>query len=282
MAVGEIFLSAAFQITLEKLASPMSKELEKRFGDLKKLTRTLSKIQAVLSDAEARQITNAAVKLWLGDVEEVAYDAEDVLEEVMTEASRLKLQNPVSYLSSLSRDFQLEIRSKLEKINERLDEIEKERDGLGLREISGEKRNNKRPQSSSLVEESRVLGREVEKEEIVELLVSDEYGGSDVCVIPIVGMGGLGKTTLAQLVYNDEKVTKHFELKMWVCVSDDFDVRRATKSVLDSATGKNFDLMDLDILQSKLRDILKGKRYLLVLDDVWTEKKSDWDRCVFL
>ena len=176
MAVGEIFLSAAFQITLEKLASPMSKELEKRFGDLKKLTRTLSKIQAVLSDAEARQITNAAVKLWLGDVEEVAYDAEDVLEEVMTEASRLKLQNPVSYLSSLSRDFQLEIRSKLEKINERLDEIEKERDGLGLREISGEKRNNKRPQSSSLVEESRVLGREVEKEEIVELLVSDEYG----------------------------------------------------------------------------------------------------------
>ncbi|KAL6327933.1 hypothetical protein AAG906_031277 [Vitis piasezkii] len=233
MAVGEIFLSAAFQITLEKLASPMSKELEKRFGDLKKLTRTLSKIQAVLSDAEARQITNAAVKLWLGDVEEVAYDAEDVLEE----------------------------------INERLDEIEKERDGLGLREISGEKRNNKRPQSSSLVEESRVLGREVEKEEILELLVSDEYGGSDVCVIPIVGMGGLGKTTLAQLVYNDEKVTKHFELKMWSYkISPRFCYR------------ENFDLMDLDILQSKLRDILKGKRYLLVLDDVWTEKKSDWDR----
>ncbi|RVW26060.1 putative disease resistance protein RGA3 [Vitis vinifera] len=248
MAVGEIFLSAAFQITLEKLASPMSKELEKSFGDLKKFTWTLSKIQAVLRDAEARQITNAAVKLWLSDVEEVADDAEDVLDE----------------------------------INMRLDEIAKKGDELGLKERSGEKghnaRPNARPPSSSLIDESSVFGREVEKEEILELLVSDEYGGSDVCVIPIVGMGGLGKTTLAQLVYNDEKVTKHFELKMWVCVSDDFDVRRATKSVLDSATGKNFDLMDLDILQSKLRDILKGKRYLLVLDDVWTEKKSDWDR----
>ena len=282
MAVGEIFLSAAFQITLEKLDSPMSKELEKSFGDLKKLTWTLSKIQAVLRDAEARQITNAAVKLWLSDVEEVADDAEDVLDEVMTEAFRFKQQNPVGNFSSLSRDFHFEIGSKLEKINMRLDEIAKKGDELGLKERSGEKghnaRPNARPPSSSLVDESSVFGREVEKEEILELLVSDEYGGSDVCVIPIVGMGGLGKTTLAQLVYNDEKVTKHFELKMWVCVSDDFDVRRATKSVLDSATGKNFDLMDLDILQSKLRDILKGKRYLLVLDDVWTEKKSDWDR----
>ena len=111
----------------------------------------------------------------------------------------------------------------------------------------------------------------------MELLVCDEYGGNDVCVIPIVGMGGLGKTTVAQIVYNDEKVMKHFELQMWVCVSDDFDFRRVTKSVLESAAWTNFDLMNLDTLQSKLRDILKGKKYLLVLDDVWTDKKSDWD-----
>ena len=136
MAVGEIFLSAAFQITLEKLASPMSKELEKSFGDLKKLTWTLSKIQAVLRDAEARQITNAAVKLWLSDVEEVADDAEDVLDEVMTEAFRFKQQNPVGNFSSLSRDFHFEIGSKLEKINMRLDEIAKKGDELGLKERS--------------------------------------------------------------------------------------------------------------------------------------------------
>ena len=174
----------------------------------------------------------------------------------MTEAFRLKLQNPVSNLSSLSTDFRFEIRSKLEKINKRLDEIAEEREELGLRERCVEKWDyaRERSQTSSLVDESEVFGREVDKEKIVELLVCDEYGGNDVCVIPIVGMGGLGKTTLAQIVYNDEKVMKHFELKMWVCVSD-----------------------DLDTLQSKLRDILKGKKYLLVLDDVWTDKKSDWD-----
>ena len=150
---------------------------------------------------------------------------------------------------------------------------------MGLRERCVEKWDyaRERSQTSSLFDESEVLGREVDKEKIVELLVCDEYGGNDVCVIPIVGMGGLGKTTVAQIVYNDEKVMKHFELKMWVCVSDDFDVRRVTKSVLESAAWTNFDLMNLDTLQSKLRDILKGKKYLLVLDDVWTDKKSDWD-----
>ena len=282
MAMGETFLSAVFQIALEKLASPTLRELGSRIAVdkvLKKLIRTLSKIQAVLSDAEARQTADKAMKEWLIDVMEAAYDVEDVLDEVMTEAFRLKLQNPVSNLSSLSTDFRFEIRSKLEKINKRLDEIAEEREELGLRERCVEKWDyaRERSQTSSLVDESEVFGREVDKEKIVELLVCDEYGGNDVCVIPIVGMGGLGKTTLAQIVYNDEKVMKHFELKMWVCVSDDFDVRRVTKSVLESAAWTNFDLMNLDTLQSKLRDILKGKKYLLVLDDVWTDKKSDWD-----
>lgn len=177
------------------------------------------------------------------------------------------------------------MKSKSEKINDKFDELAEERDDLGLKERSGEQwdygRERSETQTSSLVDESCVFGRDIEKDEIIELLVSDEYGGTgtgtDVCVIPIVGMGGLGKTTIAQIVYNDEKVKKHFELKMWVCVSDDFDHRRVIKSVIEAADWKNFDVMNLDTLQSKLRDTVKGKNYLLVLDGVWTEKKSDWD-----
>ena len=127
MAIGGTFLSAVFQIALGKLASPTLRELGSRIAvdKVKKLIRALSKIQAVLSNAEARQTADKAVKEWLIDVTEAAYDVEDVLGEVMTEAFRLKLQNPVSNLSSLSMDFRFEVRSKLEEINKRLDEYQR-------------------------------------------------------------------------------------------------------------------------------------------------------------
>ncbi|KAK9217180.1 hypothetical protein WN943_005805 [Citrus x changshan-huyou] len=90
-------------------------------------------------------------------------------------------------------------------------------------------------------------------------------------------MGGLGKTTLAQLVYNDKQVEDHFNLKAWTCVSDDFDVSRLTKSILISiAPGQNVDNHDLNKLQEELKKQLFGKKFLLVLDDVWNENYTDW------
>ncbi|KAK9217183.1 hypothetical protein WN943_005808 [Citrus x changshan-huyou] len=90
-------------------------------------------------------------------------------------------------------------------------------------------------------------------------------------------MGGLGKTTLAQLVYNDKQVEDHFNLKAWTCVSDDFDVSRLTKSILISiAPGQNVDNHDLNKLQEELKKQLFGKKFLLVLDDVWNENYNDW------
>ncbi|KAK9217345.1 hypothetical protein WN943_005972 [Citrus x changshan-huyou] len=92
-------------------------------------------------------------------------------------------------------------------------------------------------------------------------------------------MGGLGKTTLAQLVYNDKQVQDHFDLKAWTCVSDDFDVIRLTKSILLSiASDQNVDNHDLNKLQEELKKKLSQKKFLLVLDDVWNENYNDWDR----
>ncbi|XP_043698573.1 putative disease resistance protein RGA3 [Telopea speciosissima] len=147
------------------------------------------------------------------------------------------------------------------------------REGFGLKRIEP----RERPQTSSFIDESYVFGREEEKLKIIELLVSEDSRGKGVSVFPIVGMGGAGKTTLAQLVYNDERVKKHFELRIWVCVSEDFDIIRLAKSIIQSATRNCFGLMDLDPLQVILEEILNEKRFLLVLDDVWNEKSSDWD-----
>ena len=85
----------------------------------------------------------------------------------------------------------------------------------------------------------------------------------------------MGKTTLAQLVYNDETVKKYFELKLWICVSDTFDVQHIVKEILKQLTKEKHE-ESLEMLQNQLREKLNGKTYLLVLDDLWNEDNNKW------
>ena len=78
----------------------------------------------------------------------------------------------------------------------------------------------------------------------------------------------MGKTTIAKLVYNDEQVVRHFQLKMWMCVSEDFDIKRLKTEILKSAVGIDENL-SIDQLQMRLREHIKDKKFLLVLDDVY-------------
>ncbi|KAL7234862.1 hypothetical protein ACSBR1_018346 [Camellia fascicularis] len=133
-----------------------------------------------------------------------------------------------------------------------------------------------RPETTYLVKEPRVYGREEKKKQIIELLLRDAATQNKVDVIPIVGMGGIGKTTLAQLVCDDNGVKNHFDLKAWVCVSDEFDVKRITKAILDEFTLNSCNLIELNTLQRKLEDTLTGKKFLLVLDDVWNHRDEEW------
>ncbi|XP_021832505.1 putative disease resistance RPP13-like protein 1 [Prunus avium] len=89
-------------------------------------------------------------------------------------------------------------------------------------------------------------------------------------------MGGVGKTTLARLLYNDVKVKGYFTHKAWACVSEDYDAIRVTKTLLESVTSKPCNMTDLNLLQVELREQLKGRKFLFVLDDLWNEKYSDW------
>ncbi|XP_055820927.1 putative disease resistance protein RGA3 isoform X2 [Solanum dulcamara] len=128
----------------------------------------------------------------------------------------------------------------------------------------------------SILTEQQVYGRGKEEDEVVKILINNVSDTQELSVLPILGMGGLGKTTLAQMVFNNQRVTEHFKLKIWVCVSDDFDEKRLIKAIVESIEGKALGDMDLAPLQKKLQKLLNGKRYLLVLDDVWNEDQEKW------
>ncbi|KAF3954643.1 hypothetical protein CMV_020033 [Castanea mollissima] len=293
-ALAGAALSAFFDVLFDKLSSSDLLNIFRQKNvdaDLKKWKKTLEKISEVLDDAEDKQMTKASVKTWLGELEDLAYDADDILDEFATEALRRKVNAEVPSTSKIRKFipaccvgfdpssivFDVNMPSKIKEINTRLQKIVSDKEDLELIKNTEGRRNRPtrpKPSTTSLVTEGHTYGRDEDKKAIVKLLL--ESGDAQLSVIPIVGMGGLGKTTLAKLAYDE--VIRHFELKAWVCVSEDFDNLRLTKEILRSFTSKScHDNNDLDSLQRELRDTLSGKKFLLVLDDVWNEDYLLWD-----
>ncbi|CAL5331106.1 unnamed protein product [Camellia sinensis] len=296
MPIAEIFLSAFVKLLFEKMTSFASSKLPNFEGigaQLTNWTNMLSQIEALLIDAEEKQMTDRAVNLWLDDLQDLAYDLDDVVDEFATEALRQSLKaklpqassskvwNPIPNFKPGHVMFNFKMRSKIEEITTRLRTSFEQCSRLNLVKIVGTTTPTKtwqRPESTSLLKEPRVYGREKDQRKIIELLVGGgESSRNKVDVIPIVGMGGIGKTTLAQMVYNDETVKKHFDLKAWVCVSDEFDIMKITKAIYDSVTSQTCSFNNLDQAQVQLKQALVGKKFLIVLDDVWNKKYNDWN-----
>ncbi|XP_078149088.1 putative disease resistance protein RGA3 [Carex rostrata] len=256
-------------------------------NDLERLMRTLERIKATLYDAEEREIRDRSVKLWLKELKKVAYDAEDVLSEYQYEVTRVQVETRNAYEATSShKRKQIEhivpipngTVDRLNKIRNQFDEIAKDREALQLKENDGVRRpNNKilRPPTGPMVDETNIFGRDADIQKVTDLLLSEKE--KSFSVISIVGRGGLGKTTIAQLVYNDERVFRCFDLNGWVCVSEEFDVRRLIKATIEYFSKTNCGLNELSQLQEELAKTVKGKTILLVLDDVWNENHNLWE-----
>ncbi|XP_060169439.1 putative disease resistance RPP13-like protein 1 [Lycium barbarum] len=298
LAVGGAFLSSALNVLFDRLApqGELFKMFQKHKDEdgvqlLEKLEDILVGLQSVLSDAENKQASNRSVSRWFNKLQYAVDGAENLIEEVNYEALRLKVesqhQNIAEGISNLqvsdlhlglSDEFFRNIRRKLEYTYGKLKVLQEQIGDLHLTKNLDSGNQGKRESSTSLVDESDIFGRQSEIKELVDHLLSEDANGKNLTVVPIVGMGGVGKTTLAQAVYNDKKVEKHFDLKAWVCVSESYDASRITKELLQEI--ESFDLKDdnnLDKLKVKLKEKLTGKRFLVVLDDVWNDNYNEWD-----
>ncbi|KAJ7947345.1 Disease resistance protein [Quillaja saponaria] len=261
--VGGAVLSSFLAVLFNRMAKPevvnflKGKKLDDKL--LSRLKTALLAVKPVLNDAEKKQIRDPDVKEWLDELNDAVYHADDLLDEIATRAMTAAKEVPKNFFFTYFSSHDRELATRTEDVIDRIESIVKYKDVLKLEEGVGKKFSDKIP-STSLVEASDVVGRDNDKEVIVNLLQSDDESGNKISVIPIVGMGGIGKTTLAQLVYDDDKVKQTFDLKAWVCVLEELDVLKVTKTVLEAVTSSSRDTKDLNVIQLGLKERLTGKK----------------------
>ncbi|XP_010239668.1 putative disease resistance protein RGA3 [Brachypodium distachyon] len=117
-----------------------------------------------------------------------------------------------------------------------------------------------------------------EKADILKQISASASSGQKLFVLPIVGDGGVGKTTLAQQVYSDPSL-KDFNIKIWIYVSANFDEIKLAQGILEQIPGwEHKNTKNLNVLQSEMKKYLLTRRFLLVLDDMWEESQGRWDK----
>ncbi|KAK2992845.1 hypothetical protein RJ640_019327 [Escallonia rubra] len=248
-------------------------------SELNKLKDTLSTVKAVLVDAEELQETNAELSVWLEALKDVCYAIDDILDEfdviaLQQQVNQRSIQRKVRHFFSCLNPlvFRFRMGHKIKEIREKLDQIAADRNNFHLPHVERSLLPHRQRETHSYIIASNVIGRDHDKDLLVHKLVK-VADGEGVAVIPIVGIGGLGKTTLAKLVYNDQRVVNYFNLTKWVCVSDEFDVKKIIGKIVNE---NNLTLETLEQLQQHLRQTLSARRYLLILDDVWNEDLRKW------
>ncbi|KAK4435986.1 putative disease resistance protein RGA3 [Sesamum alatum] len=300
---------AAVSMVLNRLGPMIEKKVREEVElllnadtEAENLSEKLKKIHQVLADAEQKGVGDPKVKSWLKKLQDIAYEIDDVLDEWELETIGQKLGFANSHGSSSDNPWGIKVRSFLQsvclyfkrtiqrrsvalsmrEVNEKLDSIaqDNENEFKFIPNVERVYKDFKPDLSTSFVEVSRIHGRDDDKETLMSRLLSESSGRGDdngVQIISIVGTGGMGKTTLAQLLFSDDRVKSQFKLMIWVCVSDPFDEVKIAKAILEVIDKDSSSLSQPQTLLQSIVKSISGQKFLLVLDDVWEEDESKWE-----
>ncbi|KAL5060720.1 hypothetical protein RYX36_032324 [Vicia faba] len=275
--LGQFVLKHAFRSVVEE--KTLVKGVESDFNEIKD---ELESIHAFLKDADTRYGDDGGgggsngVKTWVKQLREVSFRIQDVIDYyIMYEAE--KVNHPKA--SEIASEIQ-DIKLSLGKIKERSTRFEFRSEGG-----SGSYRGLKAPRIGDprmdpfFIEETQVVGFEFPRDELVSRLVG---GNDELMLVSVVGMGGLGKTTLAKHVFDNELVRGDFPCRCFITVSQSYTIRdlliemiKKFCKICNEPNPEGLHNMDDESLITNVRKYLEPKRYLVIFDDVWTDNFSD-------
>ncbi|KAL6640511.1 hypothetical protein ACP70R_021634 [Stipagrostis hirtigluma subsp. patula] len=283
-------ISGILNLVGSKLAPLIIKEYSSIAGvkkDLQELHGLVEEINFWLETAGDKAMGTGPSFSWLNRLKDVSYDVEDLVDEFYLEAEEHESdgdgsKNIVStYLSKpKALMFQFKAARKIKTIKKRFAAIVKQRTEFNaiadsLYPVRHINRTNLEMPSLPNADMASVIGRDQEKHKIISKMVETD-DQQIIKILSIIGLGGSGKTTLANLIFKDDNIQKYFDVTHWVHVSQEFDVAKLLQKLFEDIVHKKSECYPLQEMTKTISDKLTGKRFLLVLDDVWTDDRILW------
>ncbi|KAL6658414.1 hypothetical protein ACP70R_004000 [Stipagrostis hirtigluma subsp. patula] len=291
MALLEVLASYIQNIMTEMMTEELHMLLGVS-GEIDRMAEKLRDLKNFLADADKRNITDQTVQEWVKKLRVAMYDASDIIDLCHLRATERDgphrdagCLNPL--LFCLRNPLHAhDIGSRIKNLNQRLDDIKRSSVDFGFNNLSFYEDGSRQVASSRLarretsaeLDESSVVGEKIEEDtrNIVEMLTKGGETGHDVnriMVFAIVGVGGIGKTTLAQKIMNNEVIQQEFMKKIWLSVNQKFsDSDLLGRAIVEAGGDQQANGRTRGALERTLKDILNGCKTLLVMDDVWDSK----------